>query len=171
MVLIKEKLNKILPSYIPLEKQETPKKLMPYVLWPLFFTLAFTILPILIVVLNLIIFKISARIILTVLAISFIIMALETAFVFVLGYLQFKNSGIGKNENTITLYTGAFVKRISVIKQQNLIAIEDVTTPLRKKAGIYSVLVHFSTNYLTNVIAVKNLSKELAEELKNYVKY
>jgi hypothetical protein len=47
-----------------------------------------------------------------------------------------------------------------------LVAIEDVTTPLRARAGIYTVVLHIRTNEATNEIKVAMLDKTAVEMLR-----
>jgi uncharacterized membrane protein YdbT with pleckstrin-like domain len=57
-------------------------------------------------------------------------------------------------DGKITAYCGGFTKKVTVFKAQNLISVEDVTTPLRKKAGITSLVMHLKTNATSNEIKV-----------------
>jgi hypothetical protein len=58
-----------------------------------------------------------------------------------------------------------------VIKNENLIAIEDITTYHRAKKDIYTYKIHFHTNAGTNVIKVNHLGKELKNKLIKLPKY
>jgi uncharacterized membrane protein YdbT with pleckstrin-like domain len=92
-------------------------------------------------------------------------------FVIGIEYLSYKNSGIAIDGDKITVYNGSIIKTCTVIYAKNLIGVEDITTPLRKKAGVYTYALHIKTNSLTNEIKVKNLSKTVGEELKKLIKY
>lgn len=69
----------------------------------------------------------------------------------------------------ITAYYGGFTKNVTVFKAKNLIAAENVTTPLRQKAGITSITMHLKTNALSNEVKVHiqkdNLFKEIEQML------
>lgn len=49
---------------------------------------------------------------------------------------------------------------------RNLIAAENVTTPLRKKAGITSLVMNLKTNALSNEIKVHIQDDKLSEEME-----
>ena len=49
---------------------------------------------------------------------------------------------------------------------RNLIAAENVTTPLRHKAGITSLVMHLKTNALSNEVKVHIQNSALSEELE-----
>ena len=85
--------------------------------------------------------------------------------------LSFKNSGIAINGNKVTIYNGSIFKTCTVINAKHLIGVEDITTPLRKKAGIYTYALHIRTNSQTNEIKVKNLPESVGSQLQNLVKY
>ena len=48
---------------------------------------------------------------------------------------------------------------------KHLIAVADVTTPLRKKRGITSLVLHLKTNAMSNEIKVHMQQDALTEEL------
>ena len=47
---------------------------------------------------------------------------------------NYQNNGLVVNNGKITAYYGAFTKNVTVFMSKNLIAVEDVTTPLRQVA-------------------------------------
>ena len=49
---------------------------------------------------------------------------------------------------------------------KNLIAAENVTTPLRKKAGITSLVMHLKTNAMSNEIKVHMQEDRLTQEIE-----
>lgn len=49
---------------------------------------------------------------------------------------------------------------------KNLIAAENVTTPLRKKVGITSLVMHIKTNAMSNEIKVHIQDDKLSEEIE-----
>lgn len=80
--------------------------------------------------------------------------------------LGYKINGITISNGKITTYNGGFTKNITVFMAKNLIATENVTTPLRKKAGITSLVMHLKTNALSNEVKVHIQKDELSEELE-----
>ena len=50
--------------------------------------------------------------------------------------------------------------------RKNLIAAENVTTPLRQRNGITSLIMHLKTNALSNEIKVHIQNSALSEELE-----
>ena len=68
---------------------------------------------------------------------------------------------------TPTDRVGGFTKNVTVFMVKNLIAAENVTTPLRQKAGITSLVMHLKTNAQSNEVKVHIQSDTLAEELEN----
>ena len=85
--------------------------------------------------------------------------------------LSYYNQGISVDDNKITVYNGGFIKNTTVILKENLIAIEDITTSLRSKKGIYSYKIHFHTNALSNVVYVKVLDETIKNKLIGLLKF
>ena len=81
--------------------------------------------------------------------------------------LSYQNNGLAISGGKITAYYGGFTKNITVFMTRNLIAAENVTTPLRKKAGITSLVMHLKTNALSNETKVHIQEDKLSEELEN----
>ncbi len=80
--------------------------------------------------------------------------------------LSYQNNGLAINNGKITAYYGGFTKNVTVFMSNNLIAAENVTTPLRQKAGITSLVMHLKTNALSNEIKVHIQKDELSEQLE-----
>ena len=80
--------------------------------------------------------------------------------------LSYQNNGLALNKGKITAYHGGFTKHITVFMTRNLIAAENVTTPLRKKAGITSLVMHLKTNAFSNEVKVHIQEDKLAEEIE-----
>lgn len=70
------------------------------------------------------------------------------------------------NNGKITVYCGGFTKIVTVFMANNLIAVENVTTPLRQKGGIASLSMHLRTNALSNEVKVHIQKDSLSEELE-----
>ena len=81
-------------------------------------------------------------------------------------FLSYKNAGLAISEDRITVYGGGYQKRITTVLRRSLVAVEDVTTPLRARAGIYTIVLHIRTNEATNEIKVEMLDKESVETLR-----
>ena len=167
---IKENLSKILPEYIPDEKQIKSVKYSPYVLWSIGFLSIFLGVAYL-TALSVILAVKGYRVILPLTLILAFIYLITVLTIMLISVLSYKNNGIAFNQDKITIYNGSITKTCTVIKKGNIIAIEDLTTPLRKKAKIYTYVIHFRTNDLTNEIKVKNVSNETADKLLKLLKY
>ena len=68
--------------------------------------------------------------------------------------LSYRINGMALENDKITVYSGGFIKNVTVFKAKHLVAIEDVTTPLRKKRGIASLVMHLKTNAISNEVKV-----------------
>ena len=162
---IGEILGKILPDYIPDEKQTKSVSYIPFISWFAFVLAIVTGVVLLQVVVPMLIFHVSALVIgyvaLAIVGISvviFAVKALRAAF-------AYQINGIAINNGKITAYSGGFTKNITVFMAKNLVATEDVTTPLRKKAGITSLVMHLKTNALSNEVKVHIQEDALAETM------
>ncbi len=163
---ISEILDKVLPDYIPNEKQTKAVSFFPFVSWFLLFfgtivgialigTIAvMTVLNAPTSVTSAVVFAISG--------IALLIIALKT----VSATLSYKTNGIAVNGEKITVYSGGIIKNITVFMARNLVAIENVTTPLRKKHSIASVVMHLKTNEQSNEVTVHIQKDTLSDELE-----
>ena len=102
---------------------------------------------------------------LAVFAVAVIVFAIKTAS----AAFAYRTNGIAVNNGKITAYSGGFARVVTVFMTNNLIAMENVTTPLRKKHGITTLVMHIKTNTQSNEVKVHiqkdTLSKELEELL------
>ena len=80
--------------------------------------------------------------------------------------LSYQNNGLALSGGKITAYYGGFTKNITVFMAKNLIAAEDIATPLRQKSGITTLVLHIKTNSLTNEFEVKMQSTSLINDLE-----
>ncbi len=168
---LEENLKKVLPDFIPDKMQEKAKKYFPFISWTmLIFSVAY-IFAVGIALFNLLYFKVDTDIVLTVIKVAICGYIIVSGLILVNGYLSYKNNGITILGDKISVYGGGFTKTYTVIKRSSIIAIEDITTPLRKKSGIYSYLIHFRSNDQTNVIRLNNVDVSLANKLYEIVKY
>ena len=80
--------------------------------------------------------------------------------------LSYQNNGLAVNNGKITAYYGGFIKNVTVFMSKNLIASETVTTPLRKKAGIASLVMHLKTNAMSNEIKVHIQKDTISDDVE-----
>ena len=167
---IGEILSKVLPDFVPDKKQNKSVSYFPFISW-FALILAIIIFTVLLqAILPMMIFNVSSSVIIPVAlaiigtgAIILIIKALSAA-------LCYQNNGIAISNGKITAYYGGFTKNITVFMAKNLIAAENVTTPLRQKAGITSLVMHIKTNALSNEVKVHIQNNTLSEELEGLLK-
>ncbi len=166
---IGEILGKVLPDYIPDPKQTKAVSCFPFLSW---FALILGIVAgvvLLQAVIPMRIFRVPTpaivAVILGVMGTAVIILAVKALS----AALSYQNNGLAIRNGKITACYGGFTKYITVFLSKNLIAAENVTTPLRQKAGITSLVMHLKTNAQSNEIKVHiqkdGLSKELEELL------
>ncbi len=163
---IGEILGKVLPDYIPNEKQTKSVSLFPFVSW---FLLIFGIIAgitltgtvAVMAMLNAPSAVISA-IVFTILGLTLIVIVLK----FASAVLSYHTNGIAVEDGKLTAYSGGFNKNITVFMAKHLVAVENVTTPLRKKRGIASVVMHLKTNEQSNEVKVHIQKDTLSDELE-----
>ena len=161
-----EILDRVLPDYVPDQKQTKAVSYFPFLSW---FALALGIVTGLVLVeasVPLLIFHVPSSVMtavgFAVVGVAVIILAVKA-----LGAaLSYQNNGLSLNKGKITAYHGGFTKHITVFMTRNLIAAENVTTPLRKKAGITSLVMHLKTNAFSNEVKVHIQEDRLAEEIE-----
>lgn len=163
---IGEILGKVLPDYIPDAKQTGAVSFFPFVSW---FLLVFSILTgavLLQAVVTLLLFAapslVILAVVLSVLGVGILVLTVKT----VSAILSYQTNGLAVNNRRITVYSGGFTKTITVFMAQNLIAVENVTTPLRQRKGIASLVLHLRTNALSNEVKVHIQKDALSEELE-----
>lgn len=163
---IGEILGRVLPDYIPENKQTKAVSYFPFISW---FALILGIvmgIVLLQTIVTMLIFKVSSLVIAIVSfavtgvgIVVLIIKALSAAF-------SYRTNGLAFNNGKITAYYGGFTKNVTVFMTKNLIAAENVTTPLRKKVGITSLVMHIKTNAMSNEIKVHIQDDKLSEEIE-----
>ena len=161
-----EILEKVLPDYIPDKKQTKSVSYFPFISW---FTLILAIVTGVVslqAVITMLIFNVST---VAIAAVAFAVMG-AGAIVFIVkainSALSYKNNGLSINDGKITAYYGGFTKNVTVFMAKNLIAAENVTTPLRQRSGITSLVMHLKTNALSNEVKVHIQNSELSEKLE-----
>jgi len=161
-----EILGKVLPEYVPDEKQTKAKAFFPFVSWFLLIWGIVMGVTLSLAVAVMSIFSVSATVIASVacgvVGLGVFILAIKLLSA-VLGY---QISGLSINGGKITAYSGGFTKRVTVLMSRNLIAVANVTTPLRKKAGIVSPVLHLKTNAQSNEVKVPIQDAALSEQLE-----
>ena len=162
-----EILDKVLPDYVPDEKQTEAVSYFPFVSWFLLVLGIVTGFVLVQVITTMVLFKVSTPIIVAV-ALAIVVAGSVIFFVKALSAaLSYQTNGLAVNDGKITAYNGGLVKNVTVFMSKNLIASENVTTPLRKKAGITSLVMHLKTNALSNEIKVHIQKDTLSAEMEN----
>jgi len=161
-----EILGKVLPDFVPDVKQTKAVSYFPFISW---FCLVLGVVVgvvLLQVLAGMVILNGSLSWFLSTVFIAVGIGVVISIFKAVSAFLNYKTSGIAINNGKITAYYGGFTKNITVFKVKNLVAAENVTTPLRQRAGITTLVMHLKTNALSNEVKVHIQSSELSEELE-----
>lgn len=163
---IAEILGRVLPDYIPDKKQTKSVSYFPFVSWFAFILGIITGVVLLQAIASMLIFSVSFPMIAAVVfsivgagAIILIVKALSAV-------LSYQTNGLAIRNGKITAYYGGFTKNVTVFMSKNLIAAQNVTTPLRQKAGITSLVMHLKTNALSNEVKVHIQNNALSEELE-----
>ncbi|MGM9643566.1 MAG: PH domain-containing protein [Eubacteriales bacterium] len=165
-----EILNRVLPDYVPDKKQEKSVSFFPFMSWFLLFFGIITgavllLTTVITLILNAPSYVISA-VVFSVLGVASIVLIVRS----VSALLEYKTNGITIHNGKITVYSGSFSKKITVFKTENLVATEDITTPLRNRKGIASYVLHLKTNALSNEVKVHIQKGALSEELEGLLK-
>ena len=163
---IDEILGKVLPDYVPDKKQTKSISYFSFISWFALILGIITSVVLLQATLPMLIFNVSSSVMvavaLAIVGVGAIILAVKALS----AVLSYQNNGIAINDGKITAYYGGFTKNVTVFMARNLIAAENVTTPLRKKAGITSLAMHLKTNALSNEVKVHIQEDKRAEEIE-----
>ena len=163
---IGEILGKILPDYIPNEKQTKSVSLFPFMSW---FLLIFGIIVGITLTGTLAVMAVLDAPAAVMSAVAFVIAGLAAIVILiklVSAVLAYHTNGIAVEDGKITAYNGGFNKNITVFMAKHLVAAENVTTPLRKKRGIASLVMHLKTNESSNEVKVHIQKDTLSDELE-----
>ena len=158
-------LSELLPSYVPIKKESAAKRYFPFVSFKSLFVTAGYAFVSFFVLFSMHLFGApysALYIVRTALLSAYLITEL---FLLAFGFLAYKNAGLSISDDRITVYGGGEQKRVTTLLRRSLVAIEDVTTPLRARAGIYTLILHIRTNSETNEVKVEMLNREDAERL------
>lgn len=163
-------INKILPQYLPVEKEYHSPKFFPHISWvTLILSIVFGLAEILMAGILVSLDLYTAFLVVTVIiALGF---AVVLSIIYINQGLKVKNEGLGVDQEKVTIYQGGLNKTITTILKKDLIGIDDVTTPLRAKKGIYSFVIHFRSNMTTNTVKVSCIEENAKEELMNLIKF
>lgn len=147
---IGEILGKVLPEYVPDERQTKAPSYFPFVSW---FGLILGIVAgvaLLLTVAVLALLGVPSAVISAVCLSMAGVVAILLAVKLASTAFAYRTNGIAVHEGKITAYYGGFTKIVTVFKAKHLIAAENVTTPLRKKRGITTLVMHLKTNAASN---------------------
>lgn len=163
---VNEILGKVLQDYMPDKKQTKSVSYFPFVSWFLLIFGAVAGVVIAGTVAVMAVLSVSASVTvavaLSVLGVTGVIIVIKL----VSSALSYQTNGLSVNNGKITVYSGGFIKKVTVFMTKNLIAVENVTTPLRKKKGIASFVMHLKTNAQSNEVKVNIQKDTLSEELE-----
>ena len=163
---INEILAKVLPDYIPVEKQTKSVSLFPFVSWFTLFFCSISGITLSVALAVMAILNAPAVVIssvsLTIIGVTVIAVLIKLAS----AILSFHTNGVAVDGEKLTVYSGGFNKNITVFMAKHLVAVEDVTTPLRKKHGISSLVLHLKTNESSNEVKVHIQKDTLPAELE-----
>ncbi len=165
-----EILSKALPDYIPDQKQTKALSYFSFISWFVLILGVAMGVVLLQAIIPMLIFEVSASVIAAVACAVVGIGALIFAAKALSAVLSYQTDGLAINGGKITAYCGGFTKNVTVFMIKNLITAENVTTPLRQKAGITSLVMHLKTNAMSNEVKVHIQSHALSEELEKLLK-
>lgn len=163
---IGEILGKVLPEYIPDEKQTKSPAFFPFVSWYLLILGIIACVILIPTVAVMCVLSVAPSAILTTVCSVIGLGVIILMFKILSALLAYQTNGIAIHNGKITAYSGGLIKTVTVLMAKNLIAAENVTTPLRKKAGITSLILHVKTNASSNEIKVHIQEDRLSEELE-----
>lgn len=165
-----EILGKVLPDYVPNQKQTKAVSYFPFVSW-FFLILAITAgVMLLQAVIPMLIFGVSPSLIAAVALAAAGVVAVIGLIKALHAFFSYRTNGLAVANGKITAYNGGFTKHITVFMAKNLIASETVTTPLRQKAGIIGLVMHLKTNAMSNEVKVHMQADSLSQELEQLLK-
>jgi len=162
---IGEILSKVLPDYIPDEKQTKSVAFFPFVSWfLLIFGIVFAV-ALTVAVLAMSVLGVTATVISAVVLCALGVALMVITFKFASALLSYHTNGVAVRDGKLTVYSGGFNKNITVFMAKHLVAVNSITTPLRKKRGIASIVMHLKTNEDSNEVKVHIQKDTLADEL------
>ena len=163
-------LGRTLPDFVPSEKQTKAVSLFPFVSW---FLLILGIVTGIALMGTLAVMAVLGSSAATISAVALAIFgpALAVGLLRLVGaILAYRTEGLAIANEKITVYSGGFLKSITVFMAKSLIAVEKVATPLRQKHGIASFVIHLKTNEQSNEVKLRIQRDTLADELEGMLK-
>ncbi len=151
-------LSRVLPEFVPDAPTAKPPRLAPFLCWGQLLLGIFTLLPMGTALGLMAILGASQKALLLVFLSFLLVYAVIAAFLAVSRILCFKNGGLAVSDGRITVYGGGFQKSTVVLHKRSFVALEKRATPLQKRAGISSAVLHFYTNAVTNEVKALHLS-------------
>lgn len=91
---------------------------------------------------------------------------LSVPFFLLIGYLQYRNSAIGKGSNLLCISNKSFTKVISIIPVNKLQSVKTENNYFQKRKDLFNLEVSIQGNHFGTAIKIKNLSSELRNELE-----
>ena len=159
-------LGKVLPDYVPTEKKTKSVSFFPFVSW---FLLIFGMIAGIVLAGTVAVMAILDLPAIALYTVAFVIVGVAAIVIFiklVSALLAYNTNGIAVDGKKITTYSGGFNKNITVFMAKHLVAVTNVTTPLRKKRGIASFVMHLKTNEHSNEVKVHIQNDTLLNELE-----
>lgn len=163
-------LKRIIPTHIPVKQEGKSKAFFPFITWNTFISFVTAALCAILATGISLAFNSTIALIASTSAIGGMFVIYEIIMI-ISSAIAYHSQDISFEEKTITLYNGSLIKCATVIKKEDIIAIEDVTTPFRKKKGIYSYIIHFHTNAYFNTKKINIVDESFRELLINCMKY
>ena len=163
---VDEILARILPDYAPSKRQTRSAAFFPFVSW---FLLTVGILTGILTAGTVAVMAVLHAPALAIYAVALAIFGLATltvAFKMGSAILAYHNNGLAVEGEKLTVYSGGFTRTVTVFHAKHLIAVERVTTPLRKRRGIVSLVMHLKTNATSNEVKLHIQSDALSGELE-----
>lgn len=154
-------INNLIGDYNVLEGEVKSPSVIPYLTWSSLIATLIMVIPTIILIFVSRVYEKAIYGFIIVGAIYFV----YELMILLGGIMAKKTNSVSVLEDKISIHTGAFSKKIVVVFKKNIIAIEDVSTPLRRRKGIFSYIIHYHNNSTMNTIKVLNVSKESMDHL------
>lgn len=153
---VNKHINNLIGDYSVLEGEVKSPSVIPYLTWSSLIATLIMIIPSIILVF---VSKVYEKAIYGFIIVGAIYFVYEL-LILLNGIMAKKTNSVSVSDDKISISTGAIHKKIVVVFKKNIIAIEDVSTPLRRRKGIFSYIIHYHNNSTMNTIKVLNVSKE-----------
>ena len=158
-------IDKILgEEYKPIERSARSKSYFSLFSWRLLGTSIFFIVTLIVLVAIFASLNMTNGVIISSLSVL-IVYLISLIFILIDSRIKFNFEGIGIQNNRVCVYHGGFNQVKTIFLSNKIIGVEDITTPLRKKHDIYSFVIHFRSNALTNTCFVECVDKRVKNEL------